>query len=157
MASRGHHFSTYILDPVPEEQRRNSRPISGTKLGYCETCKFYHVDPYPSAEYLSDFYSRYEMPTPQVFLVVLVCFFVCFLLCDAKVIDMGCGDGGFLKEMHALGFNYLTGFDQSPGLERAQQLGFGTFFKKSVWTFLDEAESRGEVDAGAFVVVNVLV
>jgi len=156
MASRGHHFSTYILDPVPEELWRNSRPIAGTKLGYCETCKFYHVDPYPSAEYLSDFYSRYEMPTPQANLAETARLLGRNLQRDAKVIDMGCGDGGFLKEMHALGFNYLTGFDQSPGLERAQQLGFGTFFKKSVWTFLDEAESSGEVDAEAFVMVNVL-
>lgn len=156
MTSKRHHFSTYTLDPVPEALWRQNKPIPGTKLGYCDTCKFYHVDPYPSAEYLSDFYSRYEMPTPQANLAETARLLGRNLKSDAKVIDMGCGDGGFLKEMHAIGFSNLVGFDQSPGLERAQQLGFGTFFKKSVWTFLDEAESKGKEDADAFVMVNVL-
>jgi len=156
MTTPGHHFPTYILNPIPDELWRSSQPILGTKLGYCELCKFYHVDPYPSAEYLNNFYSRYEMPTPQANLAETARLLGRNLHHDAKVIDMGCGDGGFLKEMHALGFSNLVGFDQSPGLERAQQLGFGTFFKKSVWTFLDEAESIGEEDADAFVMVNVL-
>ncbi|MDO8291967.1 MAG: class I SAM-dependent methyltransferase [Gallionella sp.] len=156
MTTTGHHFSTYTLNPIPDELWRNSPPIAGTKLGFCETCKFYHVDPYPSAEYLIDFYGRYEMPTPQANLAETARLLARNLQPSAKVIDMGCGDGGFLKEMHSLGFNNLIGFDQSPGLERAQQLGFGTFYKESVWSFLDDAESKGEVDAEAFVMVNVL-
>lgn len=152
----GHHFSTYTLNPIPDELWRNSPPIGGTKLGFCETCKFYHVDPYPSAEYLIDFYGRYEMPTPQANLAETARLLARNLQPSAKVVDMGCGDGGFLKEMHSLGFNNLIGFDQSPGLERAQQLGFGTFYKESVWSFLDEAETKGEVDAEALVMVNVL-
>lgn len=156
MTSKGHHFLTYTLDPVPDVLWRKSKPVPGTKLGYCETCNFYHVDPYPSAEYLGDFYGRYEMPTPQANLAETARLLGRNLKRDAKVIDMGCGDGGFLKELHALGFNNLVGFDQSPGLERAQQLGFGTFFKKSVWTFLEEAEAKGQEDADAFVMVNVL-
>ena len=156
MTITGHHFSTYTLNPIPDELWRNSPPIGGTKLGFCETCKFYHVDPYPSAEYLIDFYGRYEMPTPQANLAETARLLARNLQPSAKVVDMGCGDGGFLKEMHSLGFNNLIGFDQSPGLERAQQLGFGTFYKESVWSFLDEAETKGEVDAEAFVMVNVL-
>jgi SAM-dependent methyltransferase len=156
MTTEGHRFSTYTLNPVPDELWRRSTPIEGTKLGFCETCGFYHVDPYPSAEYLGNFYSRYEMPTPQANLAETARLLAKNLMPGAKVIDMGCGDGSFLKEMHTLGFNALVGFDQSPGLERAKQLGFGTFFNKSVWTFLDESESKGGVDADALVMVNVL-
>ena len=156
MTTLSHHFSTYVLNPVPDELWRNSPPIRGTKLGFCETCNFYHVDPYPSAEYLIDFYSRYEMPTAQANLAETARLLARNLPPNAKVIDMGCGDGSFLKEMHSLGFNNLIGFDQSPGLERAQQLGFGTFYKESVWSFLDETESKGEQDVEAFVMVNVL-
>lgn len=152
----GHRFSTYTLNPVPDELWHRSTPIPGTKLGFCDSCGFYHVDPYPSAEYLSDFYSSYEMPTPQANLSETARLLARNLQPSAKVIDMGCGDGGFLKEMYSLGFNNLIGFDQSPGLERAQQLGFGTFFKKSIWTFLDENEPKGTVDAEALVMVNVL-
>lgn len=156
MIFKEHRFSTYILDPIPEALWRRSRPIKATKLGYCETCKFYHVDPYPSAEYLADFYSSYEMPTSQANLAETARLLARNLKNDSKVIDMGCGDGGFLKEMNALGFDNLVGFDQSPGLERAQKLEFGTFFKKSVWTFLDEIDPKDEVDADAIVMVNVL-
>lgn len=156
MTSSKHYFPTYVLDPVPDELWRKSKPVEGTKLGFCETCGFYHVDPYPSAEYLIDFYGRYEMPTPQANLAETARLLARNLQANARVVDMGCGDGGFLKEMHSLGFNNLIGFDQSPGLERAQQMGFGTFYKSNVWSYLDEAESKGEEDAEALVMVNVL-
>jgi SAM-dependent methyltransferase len=59
--------------------------------------------------------------------------------------------------MHALGFRKLVGFDQSPGLERARQLGIGTFHKASVWDYLAETETKGGVGAAdAIVLVNVL-
>ena len=156
MNQKEHHFATYELDPIPDELWRKSLPIEGTKLGFCENCGFHHVHPYPPAEYLIDFYARYEMPTPQANLAETARLLARNLSSEAKVVDMGCGDGGFLKEMHALGFNNLVGFDQSPGLERAQELGFGTFFKSNVWMFLDEAEAKDEQDADAFVMVNVL-
>lgn len=156
MTSSEHHFPTYLLDPVPDELWRKSKPIEGTKLGFCETCGFYHVDPYPSAKYLIDFYGLYEMPTSQANLAETARLLARNLQASAKVIDMGCGDGGFLREMHSLGFKNLVGFDQSPGLKRAQQMGFGTFYSSNVWLFLDEAESKGEEDAEAYVMVNVL-
>lgn len=156
MTASEHNFPTYILDPIPDELWHKSKPVKGTKLGFCKTCGFHHVDPYPSVEYLTEFYGQYEMPTPQANLAETARLLAGCLQPNAKVVDMGCGDGGFLKEMHALGFNNLVGFDQSPGLERAQQLGFGTFYKSNVWSFLDEAESEGEQDAEAFVMVNVL-
>lgn len=156
MNQKLHHFNTYELDPIPDELWRNSHPIEGTKLGFCEVCGFYHVTPYPPTEYLIDFYGQYEMPTPQANLSETARLLARNLHPQAKIIDMGCGDGGFLKEMHALGFEELVGFDQSPGLDRAKQMGFGTFFKSNVWMFLDEAEKQGEQDADAFVMVNVL-
>lgn len=156
MATKEHFFPTYLLDPVPDDLWRRNQPIEGTKLGFCETCGFYHIDPYPSAAYLADFYTQYEMPTPQANLAETARLLARNVGSTAKVVDMGCGDGGFLKEMHALGFSNLVGFDQSPGLERAKQMGFGTFYKSNVWLFLDEAESKGKEDADAFVMVNVL-
>lgn len=156
MNQKEHHFKAYELNPIPTELWRKNQPIADTKLGFCESCGFYHVDPYPPAEYLIQFYSQYEMPTPQANLAETARLLARNVAPEATIIDMGCGDGGFLKEMHALGFNNLVGFDQSPGLERAQQLGFGSFYKSNVWMYLDEAEAQGEQDADAFVMVNVL-
>lgn len=115
-----------------------------------------HVDPYPPAEYLADFYSRYEMPTPQANLAETARLLARNVAEQGVILDIGCGDGAFLLEMHKLGFRNLVGFDQSPGLERAMKLGFGTFYRSSVWEFLDNAEHGQRTDARAIVMVNVL-
>lgn len=152
----GHLFSEYLLEPIPQELWRRAQPIEGTKLGFCETCGFYHVDPYPPSQYLAEFYSQYEMPTTQANLSETARFLARHLDSEATVVDIGCGDGAFLKELHGLGFTNLIGFDQSPGLDRAQNLGFGKFYRSSVWDFLTEAEASGGVKADALVMVNVL-
>jgi SAM-dependent methyltransferase len=151
-----HYFKNYVLDSIDPRHWRNCEPIPGTKLGFCETCGFIHLDPYPSAEFLSTYYSKYEMPTSQANLAETARFLAGNIPSDTVVLDMGCGDGAFLKEMHALGFTELVGFDQSPGLERTKELGFGRFYNASVWDFLAEAEAKGEVGINAVVMVNVL-
>lgn len=150
-----HNFETYVLNPVPDALWRDAKPIPGTKLGFCATCGFYHADPYPSHDYLQEFYSNYEMPTPQANLAETARLLAANISKDALVIDVGCGDGSFLMEMHKLGFRRLVGFDQSPGLERAQALGIAEFYKASVWDFLTSREAAGG-DVGAIVMVNVL-
>ena len=156
MTQRKHHFETYLLNPVPDELWRDARPLSGTKLGFCTSCGFYHVDPYPPHDYLGEFYRNYEMPTPQANLSETARLLAANVPKDAVVIDVGCGDGSFLMEMHKLGFRRLVGFDQSPGLERAKALGIAEFYKASVWDFLALREASGSVDADAIVMVNVL-
>lgn len=155
-AARAHRFASYILDPVPAVHWREAKFIPGTKLGLCDTCGFHHVDPYPPAEYLADFYSRYEMPTPQANLAETARLLARNVTRADVILDVGCGDGGFLAEMHKLGFSNLVGLDQSPGLERAKALGFGKFFRSSVWEFLDDVERGAGTDATAIVLVNVL-
>src|SRR5688572_32452567 len=110
-----HRFSTFTFDPVPEALWQRAEPIAGTRLGLCETCGFYHVDPYPLEDFLQRFYSTYEMPTPQANLAETARLLARTAPVDARVLDMGCGDGSFLKELHALGFRNITGFDDSPG------------------------------------------
>lgn len=156
MSSDKHEFSDYILDPVPQKLWRDSKPVEGTRLGFCETCGFYHVDPYPDADYLAEFYQNYEMPTPQANLAETARLLARNLSVDMSVLDMGCGDGGFLKELHALGYEKVTGFDQSPGLDRAKALGFGSFYRSNVWEYLDEAERCAAKSYDAYVMVNVL-
>ena len=156
MPSSEHIFYSYVLDPIPEQLWRKSEPIKDTKLGFCEKCGFYHLDPYPPADYLIEFYQKYEMPTPQANLAETARLLAKNLRFDAKILDMGCGDGSFLKEMHLLGYNNLTGFDQCPGLERAKKTGFGNFYSSNIWAFLDEAEFDSEQDFDAYVMVNVL-
>lgn len=156
MSGQNHTFSKYLLDPIPLELWRRARPIEGMKLGLCDSCGFYHVDPYPPLDYLADFYSQYEMPTPQANLSETARVLARNLDPKAIVIDIGCGDGAFLNEMNRLGFTNLIGFDQSPGLDRAKNLGFGKFYKSSVWDFLAESETSGGVDADSLVMVNVL-
>lgn len=151
-----HSFQSYLLDPVPPTLWRNMAPIPGTRVGFCNECGFIHADPYPPSQVLADYYSTYEMPTPQANLAETARLLSRNIGHDDIVLDMGCGDGGFLHEMHKLGFTRLVGFDQSPGLERAKALGFGTFYRSSVWEFLDRAEREGGTDATAAVMVNVL-
>lgn len=156
MSSANHRFSEYLLDPIPKKLWRHGQPIEGARLGFCETCGFYHIDPYPRPEYLAEYYGNYEMPTSQANLAETARLLARNLSVDASVLDMGCGDGGFLKELHAIGFNKLTGFDQSPGLERAKALGFGRFYRSNVWSYLDEAECDVAKTYDAYVMVNVL-
>lgn len=156
MDNSKHSFINYELDPIPDSLWRDAKKIEGTKLGFCEACGFYHIDPYPPADYLAEFYAQYEMPTPQANLAETARLLARKLSPSAKVIDVGCGDGGFLQEMHKLGFHNLVGFDQSPGLKRARELGFGSFHHSSVWDYLDKVEAAGGSDADAIVMVNVL-
>ena len=151
-----HAFSSFALDPVPDSLWRNTSPIPGTRVGLCDTCGFYHVDPSPSADRLARYYSSYEMPTAQANLAETARLLARNISKNDVILDMGCGDGAFLHEVHKLGFDRLIGFDQSPGLERAQKLGFGTFYRSSVWEFLDRAEHEGGSPATAMVMVNVL-
>lgn len=156
MSSQEHVFLNHVLDPIPDQLWRKSKPIENTKLGFCETCGFYHLDPYPPEDYLIEFYKQYEMPTSQANLAETARLLSRNLKPDAKILDMGCGDGSFLKEMQGLGYSNLTGFDQCPGLERAKNLGFGTFYSSNVWAYLDDAEAGSEQDFDAYVMVNVL-
>jgi SAM-dependent methyltransferase len=151
-----HSFKRYELDPVPAALWRNMAPIPGTRVGFCEECGFYHADPYPPSELLARYYSTYEMPTPQANLAETARLLARNIARNETVLDIGCGDGGFLQEMHKLGFTNLVGFDQSPGIERAKSLGFGSFYRASVWEFLDQAEREGGAKARAIVMVNVL-
>ena len=151
-----HKFSKYLLDPIPDELWRHSEPISGAKLGFCDNCRFYHLDPYPTDDYLANYYKNYEMPTPQANLSITARLLGRYIEKSASIIDMGCGDGGFLLEMQKLGFSNLSGFDQSPGVQRAQKLGLGEISNKSVWEFLNETERNETYDADAYVMVNVL-
>lgn len=156
MNSREHKFSSFTLDPVPLALWRDAKAIEGTRLGWCETCEFYHADPYPDEKYLADFYTQYEMPTSQANLAETARMLARNVGHDATIIDVGCGDGGFLKEMHALGYRNLVGFDPSPGLERAEALGIGTFHKASVWDYLERAEKTGGAGGNVIVMSNVL-
>ncbi len=156
MSSKIHRFDSYTLDPIPDSLWRKAKRIDGTRLGFCEECGFYHVDPYPPDDYLVEFYSHYEMPTLQQNLAETARLLARNISPDAVVYDVGCGDGGFLQEMNKLGFNNLIGFDQSPGVERAKQLGFGRFYHSNIWEYLTEVEDSGNCDADAIVMVNVL-
>lgn len=152
-----HSFRNYILDPIPPKLWRNAAPIEGTKLGLCDTCGFYHLDPYPSADYLAHHYSSYEMPTPQGNLPEMARFLSRSLNDKSlTVLDIGCGDGGFLAEMNKLGYSNLTGFDQSPGIEQAKKLGFGEFFNCGVTDYLANCEENGTINADVVVMINVL-
>lgn len=151
-----HSFSSYLLDPIPEALWRGSQKIQGLRLGFCDSCGFYHVTPYPPPEFLANYYSTYEMPTSQANLAETARLLAKCIDKNDVVLDVGCGDGAFLKEMHKLGFARLMGFDQSPGIERAQALGIGTFYRSSVWEYLSLAEKGGGPPASAIVMVNVL-
>ena len=151
-----HCFSTYLLDPVPAALWQRAEPVPGIKLGLCQTCGFYHVDPYPPEDYLREFYSKYEMPTVQANLAETARLLARTARRETRVLDIGCGDGSFLKELHKLGFRNLSGFDQGPAVERARALGIADIAQSNVWKFLEETERGRKNDAEAVVMVNVL-
>lgn len=151
-----HRFTTYTLDPVPDSLWPRTAPLADVKLGFCDTCGFYHVDPYPPEDYLRGFYSNYEMPTPQANLAETARLLARTAGTTTRVLDAGCGDGSFLLELHKLGFRHLSGFDEGPAVERALALQIGDIRKSNIWKFLDEAEQRQEFGAEALVMVNVL-
>ena len=151
-----HRLTQTVFDPIPESRWPRGHFVDGLKLGFCEPCGFYHVHPYPDDAFLSRFYSQYEMPTAQANLAETARLLGRNVTPESTIVDIGCGDGGFLKEMHALGFEKLVGFDQSPGLERARELGFGKFYRAGVNDFLKDAEAGAGVDADAVVMINVL-
>jgi 2-polyprenyl-3-methyl-5-hydroxy-6-metoxy-1,4-benzoquinol methylase len=152
-----HEFTEILFDTVPEKYWRKGFFQPDTKLGFCDTCGFYHLDPYPDAEILKRFYTDYEMPTPQANLGETARLLASNLAHkNAKILDAGCGNGEFLLEMSKLGYTNLVGFDQSPGIERAKNLGIGEFYNKSIWEELDELENGKQMDYDAVVMVNVL-
>lgn len=151
-----HSFSGHVLDPVPRELWRNVDAIPQTRLGFCDECGFFHADPYPAPDFLAHYYQTYEMPTSQANLAETARLLARNIAPQDTVLDVGCGDGAFLAEMHKLGFKSLIGFDQSPGIERAQKLGFGKFYRSNVWEYLDQAERKQVPSGAAIVLVNVL-
>jgi len=153
---QAHSFSTIVYDPIPQSRWPRGHYVPGLKLGFCETCGFHHVAPYPSDEVLARFYGQYEMPTPQANLAETARLLASNAPKTATILDIGCGDGSFLTEMHRLGYENLVGFDQSPGLERAQALGFGRFFRSGVGEFLAQCEAGAGTKADAVVMINVL-
>ena len=151
-----HRLSSVVFDSIPESRWPRGNFVDGLKLGFCDDCGFYHVDPYPDDDFLARFYGQYEMPTAQANLAETARLLARNLASSSCIVDLGCGDGAFLKEMHALGFNNLVGLDQSPGLERARQLGFGKFYRSGVNDFLKRAEASGKHPGEAIVMINVL-
>lgn len=156
MTELSHHFTSYLLDPVPDALWQRAKPIAGIKLGFCEVCGFYHTDPYPPENYLREFYGKYEMPTPQANLSETARLLARTARKEMRVLDMGCGDGSFLNELHKLGFHNLSGFDQGPAVERAKALGIADITTSNVWKFLEDFERGHKCDVGAIVLVNVL-
>ncbi len=150
-----HHFSVYELDPLPDTLWRDTKKIEGMKLGFCESCGFYHVDPYPSESYLSEFYKSYGTIQNADFGGVAR-LIVRNVSKDSKIIDFGCGKGGLLSELYKLGYRNLYGFDQSPEVDDAKKLGIGSFDKIGLWDYLDDVESEGGTDADLIVMINVL-
>jgi SAM-dependent methyltransferase len=157
MSGPRHRFSSYVLDPVPAALWQRSKPLPGIKLGFCDICGFYHTDPYPPEDFLAAFYRQYEMPTSQANLAETARLVARNVDRNAKVLDIGCGDGSFLTELHALGFSNLHGIDRGPALERARKLPFARIEDSSVWEFLDRTEAAGiGSDVEVIVMVNVL-
>jgi SAM-dependent methyltransferase len=90
---------------------RSEEILEELKVGFCKICGFHHAYPYPSAEFLAEYYQVYEIPIP---------------LCSEErdriarmiaskistaggIIDVGCGKGELLEVLAKYGFSNLYG------------------------------------------------
>lgn len=90
---------------------RSHNVLQETKVGFCRYCGFYHAYPYPSEDYLKDYYQSYEIPCPlhkeERFRIAKL--LQSYLKEDAFIVDIGCGKGEMLEVLSKSGFNNLYG------------------------------------------------
>ncbi|HOE16842.1 MAG TPA: class I SAM-dependent methyltransferase [Syntrophorhabdaceae bacterium] len=90
---------------------RSKEVLQEIKIGYCKDCGFYHADPYPSEEFLKDYYQSYEIPCPlyieERFRIARL--LLSYLKEDSSIVDIGCGKGEMLEVLHKCGFKNLYG------------------------------------------------
>lgn len=85
--------------------------LSELKVGFCQTCGFYHADPYPDRDFLSRYYNGYEIPCPlhQEERDRIARIIGARISPSLPVIDIGCGKGEMLSTLRAHGFTNLYG------------------------------------------------
>lgn len=111
---------------------RSKRILSDLRIGFCEVCGFFHADPYPSENFLSEYYQYYEIPCPlhsqerdRIAKLLLK-----RVSPSSPIIDIGCGKGEMLSTLLAYGFKNLYGtefgsmYDESKKLETINVLPY---------------------------------
>ena len=105
---------------------RSENILSDIKVGFCETCGFHHAYPYPSDDFLRNYYREYQIICPYHNHTEERKRFARLILSKVKksasIIDIGCGKGEMLSILSDYGFNNLYGTEFGCMLEEAKKL-----------------------------------
>ena len=113
-------------------------PIAGFDLSYrvarCTQCGFHFADRLPQASVYRAYYdglSKYDLLQPASALEqqrAAAALRICqrrALNPQARIVDLGCGSGGFLATLRQAGWTQLTGLDPAPNSPAAAQALYG--------------------------------
>ncbi|MBU4393395.1 MAG: class I SAM-dependent methyltransferase, partial [Actinobacteria bacterium] len=135
---------------------RSENILSDIKVGFCETCGFYHAYPYPSDEFLKDYYSEYQIICPfhteerERFARLMLS----RIETSASVIDIGCGKGELLATLLKYGFNNLYGTEFGSMLKEAKKLESVTILPYDIAELCDWCERKSKTFDCA-ILINV--
>ena len=113
----------------------------------CPTCAFVQLKPsIPSQELYNNYYLSSWKPQPHV--EPLIQRIGQFCAGDARIVELGCNDGGFLKALAEAGYNNILGIEPAADASRAaQQAGLPTinaYFDESLASRL--VDESGQAD-----------
>lgn len=113
---------------------RSKDILPDIEVGFCETCGFYHAHPYPDNDFLTNYYNEYVMPCPlhkeERFRFARIVNTI--LEPHSSIIDIGCGKGEILRELHAQGFQNLYGTESGAMYNESKKLEFATILQYDI-------------------------
>jgi SAM-dependent methyltransferase len=125
---------------------RSRQILPDLEIGFCEICGFYHAHPYPSDQFLADYYRSYQMLCPlhneerdRIARLLLS-----RVRTSDTVIDIGCGKGEMLATLLAYGFRNLYGAEYGSMIEDSRKLESITILPYDIAGLCEwsEAESK---------------
>ncbi len=135
---------------------RSKEMLPNLKIGFCESCGFYHAVPYPSDEFLAHYYESYEIPCPlhdeernRIARLLLS-----RIKTSDSIVDIGCGKGEMLATLLDHGFNNLYGTEFGSTKEDSKKLESATILPYDISDFCEWSIAEAKVFDCA-ILVNV--
>lgn len=136
---------------------RSSKILPDLKVGFCETCSFYHAYPYPNEDFLSNYYDGYKIPCPlhQEELDRVSKMIGSRFSTSADIVDIGCGKGELLATLKKHGFKNLYGTEFGHMAEEAKKMEAITIFPYDIYGFCEWCKKESRI-FDCVILINVL-